>query len=333
MSTYKSKSARLLGLLSLLLVLVLGMSSCSSAKNVEGEERMADGIVTEKPKGYFRILVAGVDRASGLADVLMLISWNRDTEEAWILQIPRDTYAAYTKGSYRKLNGVIHALGGIEETRTLLEEALGLPIDRFMVVSLDALAQTVDALGGVEVELPQSMEYRDPAQGLVIHLPAGKQTLDGKEAEQLIRYRSGYARGDLDRLDTQKIFLAALLKKIKQTHSPATLIKLASALMKNTETDLTVGDVVLLAPELLRLETERVGFVTAPGADTVATVSGASYYVLSSVGMREVLEKYLGGEADAFDPREIFLNVKYPHFQKIYREKADYHPIHASALG
>ena len=320
-------------LVSLIVSLALLLSACASVGTTTVEEWLEPGVVTDPPKGYFRVLVAGVDRTSGLADVWMLITLNRDTEEAWILQIPRDTYVAYTQRDYRKLNGAIGALGGMAESAAFLSEALGVSVDRRMVISLDTVARAVDALGGVEIELTESLQYRDPSQGLTISLPKGRQTLDGVAAEQLIRYRSGYAQGDLGRLDMQKVFLSALLRKIQAIHSPVTLVELAGVLLRGMDTDLTLADVALLAPELLRLDPQRIGMVTAPGEATVATVSGASYYVLSREGMAELLTDRLGAEADSFDPDGVFLNQRYPHFQSIYEKKIEARVSFASALG
>ncbi len=306
------------------LLLIVALTLILSSKNFggNGDENSVRSEQEKNPlskgKGYFRVLVAGSDRTSGLSDVLMLVSVNRDTKEAWILQLPRDTYAGFTEESYRKLNGAVSALGGMAKLKDFLSRALGISIDRYVRLSPDVFCRAVDAVGGVEIELSEPMNYEDPAQGLSIHLPKGKQILDGERAEQFVRYRSGYARGDLDRMDAQKLFLSLLFEKISGNLSPVTAGKLAAAFLEDIESDLRISDTVMLVGELFSLEAERIFFVTAPGEDAIAARSGASYYVLSSSGMEALLSEHFGAEKGDFDPDSVFLNSDYEEFRSIY---------------
>ena len=297
-----------------------------SAKRSEASEEDA---FLSREKGYFRILVAGTDRVSGLSDVLMLLSLNLDTDEAYILQLPRDTYAIYHEGSYRKLNAAPNFLGGMEQTAQFIGQALGLSIDRYVRLSPDAFCEAVDAVGGVEIELERAMHYDDPAQGLSIHLPKGKQTLDGKAAEQFVRYRSGYAEGDLGRIDAQKVILAALFRQVRESSSPLALAKLGMAVLDDVETNLTISDATMLATAALSLEAERVFFVTAPGEAATAK-SGASYYAISREGMAELLAEHFGGEAELFDPNRVFLNPNNEAFGAIYEGYSPYRIVSAA---
>lgn len=321
---------KIVGWIIILGILSMTVSACSFQNEIATGETVENGKIVEEPKGYFRVLIAGSDRSSGLYDVLMVASWNRDTGEAWVLQLPRDTYAAYAEQNYQKLNGAPAALGGMEQMKEFLSDALGLSIDRYVALSPDVFCHAVDALGGVEIELEEPLRYRDPAQNLVIDLPAGRNTLNGEQAEQFVRYRAGYVRGDLDRMDAQKIFLSALFQKICATHSPLTLGKLAVSLLGEMETDLSVLETARLIPELLQLEASAVHFVTAPGEDATASVSGASYYVLSSVGMEKLLTEHFGAEADGFDPQLVFLHPKYERFRSIYQSDLPYTAVSAS---
>ncbi len=296
-----------------------------SAEDAAAEQESGGG-------GTFRILVGGTDRTSGLCDVLMLVSLDRDTGEAWIVQLPRDTYANYTEGSYRKLNGAPAALGGMAEMRDFLAEALGIAIDRYVRLSPDALREAVDALGGVEIELNAPMNYNDPAQGLSIHLPAGRQTLDGQAAEQFVRYRSGYVRGDLGRMDAQKLFLSALMVRVKQVDSPLTLGKLALSLLDDVETDLGAVELLPLIRDALAVEAQKVYFVTAPGADAIGEKSGASYYILSRDGMAELLCEHLGAKSGSFDPSGVFLHPDSKRFRLIYEQYTPYLVYSASEI-
>jgi len=277
------------------------------------------------------ILVGGTDRVSGLTDVLMLASIDREGGKVTVMQIPRDTYAKYTDKSYKKINGAYGNLGGAEKLRELVSESMGVNIDKHIILSPDALRGVIDALGGVEVNIREPMYYRDPSQGLRISLKAGKQTLDGKSAEQFIRYRSGYADGDLGRIDTQKVFLCALAKKAREDMTPTKLAGLLSALLGKTDTDITLADAKELSDVLLGVKDENMFFLTAPGAPAIAEKSGASYYVLSRDATAEVLRNNFGAEGE-FDKNNIFLNSDYSEFRDIYFGYSEYRVVSAADI-
>ncbi len=131
-----------------------GVRSAAAIPSGDPEERAAEtesAPLTEK--GRLTVLLAGTDRTSGLSDVLMLLTLDRDSGEAWVLQLPRDTYVNCGSGNYRKLNGAPAALGGMREFRDFMAESLGIPIHRYVRLSPDAFRQMVDAVGGVEIDL------------------------------------------------------------------------------------------------------------------------------------------------------------------------------------
>ena len=180
---------------------------------------------TEK-EGRVNVLVMGTDRQASLCDVMMLVSIDKAENTVVAVQIPRDTYAGYTSGNYKKLNGAYNSLGGAEQTAAWLADAFGIRIDHYVCVCLDTVRRAVDAIGGVDVDIPCDMVYSDPEQGLYIKLDAGKTHLDGEGAEQFLRFRYSYVDGDVARLDAHKIFLSALYKKMARDMTPSLLIKL-----------------------------------------------------------------------------------------------------------
>ena len=269
------------------------------------------------------ILIAGCDRTSGLADVIMLLSVDEQNGSASVLQIPRDTYAEYTSGSYKKLNGAYGALGA-EGFCKFLSHSLGIEIDKYLIMSPDAVVGVVDALGGVEIYLEESMRYSDPEQGLYISLDAGRQTLDGKRAEQFIRYRSGYADGDLGRLDAQKKFLCGLLVSVRKNTDPVTVARLTTVLLGKTETNITPADGIRLTEVLLSFNTLRMQLITAAGEAVIAEKSGASYYSLSAPSMERILCEYFGAKENSFDREGLFKNEKYENFKEVYGKNASF---------
>lgn len=310
---------------------ILGTTSLPVTEaGVTGErsESLSVSVAAER----MNILVAGTDRTSGLTDVIMLVSVDSAEKTVSIMQIPRDTYAKYTKNSYKKLNGAYGALGGGREVGEWLSEALGVKIHRYLVLSPDALCSIVDSVGGVTVELDAPMYYSDPYQNLVISLPKGRQKLDGKAAEQFIRYREGYANGDLGRLDAQKVFLTALVEQISSDTSAIRLTRIFASVMGKTDTDLKISDISALSGAFSNIDRDRIFFVTAPGEALTAAKSGASYYALSAPAMEELLVSYFGAEKGGFDKNRVFLNESYQSFTEVYRKYIPYSVKRASDM-
>lgn len=264
-----------------------------------------------------RVLLLGVDRAAGLTDSVMIAAVNETAKNVTLLQIPRDTYASYTERDYRKLNGAWKTLGA-EGLKRFLSDALGVQIRYYAVTDLSLFRDLVDAVGGVEVDVPREMNYSDPAQGLEIRLPAGKTRLDGELAEEFVRFRSGYANADLGRLDAQKVFLRAFAEKCRALTPTETWGVLRVAL-RGLATDLDL-------PAILRLKTVfdacgEIRMETLPG-QAVQGTSGAWYYAVNRAGGARIVRELLFPDAsftDAdFDPNEVFDRREHELFHAVY---------------
>jgi LCP family protein required for cell wall assembly len=300
----------LLALFAVALTVAVGKSGTPEEAPDESAIKLADD--------PYCLLVTGRDRVSALTDVIMLACFDPAAERICVLQIPRDTYALYGDGRYRKINGAQKELGE-DGLRVLLENALGIEIDGYISLDLDAFGKSVDALGGVEIELDAPLRYSDPSQNLHIDLDSGRQTLDGKQAEMLVRYRSGYLRGDLDRLDVQKKFLAALFDTLRAKVSVANAYELASALLGEVSTDVNLALCTALALEALKLDKSRLLFCTLPGEDIVSRKSGASFYVMAKSPTQRLLAEYFCAEGE-LDEEKIFLNSSDRDFLEIYQK-------------
>ena len=268
------------------------------------------------------ILVLGVDREAGLTDVMMLVGIDGEAGRVTVMQIPRDTYAEYTDGSYKKLNGAYNALGGAREVADFLSQSFGIEIDGYMCVGLDTLGEVVDAIGGVEIDLPHDMRYSDPEQGLYIDLKSGRQTLDGDAAQHFVRFRSDYSNGDLGRIDAQKLFMSAFFRTLCEKLSPTTAAKLM-IVADGVETNMGVSDMLQLCTDVIDMGGDGISFVTMPGKEVTATVSGASYYSLSALSVAEITELYFGRDGE-FDRDKKFLNESYDSFRLIYENYVEY---------
>ena len=274
--------------------------------------------VVERP---LCVLIIGKDKVSSLADVIMLASFDRASKKACILQIPRDTYAEYGS-SYVKINGALNALGE-DGMCDFFENSMGIEIDGYISLELEGFRGLVDAIGGVDINVPKSLKYSDPEQGLYIDLPAGKQTLNGKQAEMLVRYRSGYARGDLDRLDMQKRFLAAFFLQLKEKITLFNVYSIANSAIPYLKTNISAPSLVSLALSVVGADSGDISIATLPGEDAISSISGGSFYVVSALGASELIETYFGAESGSFDKNGSFLHPSLKNFQEIYQKRVE----------
>ena len=300
----------------LALICLLGSYPISSAKKHETPvlaemEADADPIT--------RILVLGADRSVGLTDSMFILTLNELTKEVSILQIPRDTYAEYTDRDYKKINGAANAMGNAALT-AFLSDAMQVKLHAYIKLDLDVLAQLIDDIGGVDVEVPQEMNYSDPAQGLEIQLPQGKVHLDGKTAEHFVRYRAGYADADLGRLDAQKLFLRAVAQKCKSLRL-SQVLKAAFSALPHVNTNISLPDAIRVLTVLMDCDADAFPMATLAG-QAVKGNSGAWYYSLNRQGTVRMINEYLLPKTqiscDQFDPGGVFDREGPRDFHAIY---------------
>lgn len=304
---------------------LLGIIIVFAAISTMGDDDAADTVKNAVGQGMYNVLILGNDAEAKLSDVIMLVSLNTSSGDTCVMQIPRDTYFNFTDASYKKINAAPRDLG-TESFCSSLGEALGINIDFYLSLTLDAVGKMVDMLGGVEIDVPHDMDYEDPSQNLSIHIKEGKQMLDGASAVQFLRYRSGYVTGDLGRVNAQKLFMSAFIEKLSENKNPVKMYKLFKLLTESCETNVTEGDVMKLIGEISRGGDGEVFYLTAPGEAIQTQKSGAWYYVLSRPSMKEILENYFGAGANGkfFDKDEKFVDKQEKPFYDIYEKRCEY---------
>ena len=170
----------------------------------------------------------------------------------------------YTDGSYKKINGAPNALTN-EGFASALSDALGVDIDFYFEIKLSTVKKIVDTISGVDVNVPMDMDYEDPTQGLSIHLKKGNNHLSGEEAISFIRFRSGYITGDIGRLDAQKIFLNAFVKRIGEQKNPITLLNIFKLVLSEGITNINEQDLISLGMKCSKNKGGKTSYLTAAG--------------------------------------------------------------------
>lgn len=272
-------------------------------------------------------LILGADESSGNTDVMILAAYRPTEKSITLMQIPRDTYYG-ANGQGMKINHLYPScrMQGMDEknaisfTADAISAAFSVPIHGALLVHLDTLSDFVDAIGGVPMNVPSPMQYRDEAQGLVIDLPAGERTLTGKEAVQFVRFRSDYLMGDIARLDAQKIFLASLYEKLKNTPNA---LEVAVATLQSGSCVFSAKDPSWLTPTLARAYFDRsdmqLAFLSMPGEASLS--DGVWYYTPNKKALAAVLsERFSVGSLtpDSVDPNGTLCKEDDPTMKNIY---------------
>ena len=209
-------------------------------------------LAAEMKDGKINTLVMCSAEGASFPDTFLLLGYNDDKEQVNIMFLPRDLEILPDDGKMgmaeRKLSG--YAGGNPPEAvMEKLNENLGIEIDHFIKLDTGAFRDLVDAIGGVEFDVPMRMVYEDPAQNLSIDLEEGRQVLDGEKAEMLVRFRKGYLEGDLSRIGVEKDFLMAMIGQNSDMKAGSAL-RIYQALSGKIETDIGVKEAEALIPLL-----------------------------------------------------------------------------------
>lgn len=178
-------------------------------------------------------LATGGEVGPERTDTIMLVHIPKSGATT-LVSLPRDSYVSIPGHGRDKLNASF-ALGGPQLLVQTVEIATGLRIDNYAQIGFAGFADVVDALGGIDVCLPQAID--DPLAG--IDLPAGCQRLDGPQALGFVRTRAT-ALADIDRMNNQRLFMSALLQKATSTATlanPLRLWPLASGTAQSLKVD------------------------------------------------------------------------------------------------
>lgn len=304
-------------LIGILIVLLLGIAwfTYRTYKNGWGLSGMLATVVghdenTKKNLPEIKVLILGVstDLDSQLTDTIMVASYNPNTQKANLLSIPRDSYTGKNTAKATaslKINALYNIEKTPEKTLKAVNEITGLDIKYYVIVKTEALIQLVDAIGGVEFNVPIDMKYDDPTQDLHIDLKAGTQKLDGEKAEQVLRFRhsnpdkngvmttypSEYGNDDFGRMRTQRDFISALLK---QTLKPGNIFKLGEILEiahKNVETNLELSYIKDYIPYAVEFNTDNLQTATLPGTTPdMKDTNNVSIFVINKKLSTELIQ-------------------------------------------
>lgn len=211
----------------------------------------------------------------GRSDTLILLHLSAKRDKAALVSFPRDSLvdipSCQTSGGSVQppRTGMVNeafSIGGPACSWRTIEAVTGIRIDHFVQVDFSGFKNMVNALGGVQVCLPQAVS--DPRANL--YLPAGRHVVSGEQALGYVRTRYALGDGsDLERIKRQQKFMAAMIKKATSTRllfDPARLYRFLNAATRSVSTDrgLDLGDLKRLADSVKGMDTGEVTFLTVP---------------------------------------------------------------------
>lgn len=251
--------------------------------SVEPTQDPNEGAPASLNENMYTFLVVGLDQVSNSTDTIMVGRIDTETHKIDVVSIPRDTMVNVSWGTKRVntyySSDLVSGGNGIDGLMKGIRDLVGFDIDCYAVVDLEAFVELVDAIGGVDYDVPIDMYYYDPSQGLNISIPAGMQHLDGETAVKVVRFRSGYATADIGRIGTQQDFLMSVAGQMLTLGNIPNLPTFIDIFEKYVTTNLSAANISFFARQFLMCKSEDINFHTAPG-NGGDSVKGNSYYSL-----------------------------------------------------
>lgn len=213
------------------------------------EERKLENTVKQKKLTEpFSVLLLGVDSESdGLksgssfnGDTMMLITFNPNNLNATVFSIPRDTYVPIScwNGGMSKINA--SAGSGTKCVINTIEDLVDFPIDYYVKINFKGVVDLVNALDGIQVDVPIDFCEQDSNRDFnnEICLKKGLQTLNGEAALALSRHRKTLLYGDFQRVQHQQLVVEAMIQKAKNIRSVSDFYAILDAISNNIETNM-----------------------------------------------------------------------------------------------
>lgn len=206
-------------------------------------------VVDDITKNPFTIFVSGNDTYGKIdelsrSDVDMIVTVNPTTSTVLMVNIPRDYYVQTSYG-YDKLTHT--GMYGIEETKQTVENLLGIDINYTFRVNFSSAEDIVDALDGVDIEVPKGMAVeRLNADWALEGVHEGWNHLNGARALAYARERHAYVDGDIQRAKNQQQVLEAIIKKAASSKILTNYTKLLKSFKNAFDTNMSTNEITAL---------------------------------------------------------------------------------------
>ncbi|MCH4056584.1 MAG: LCP family protein [Lactobacillaceae bacterium] len=217
-----------------------------SSVDKAAEVKTAKVVAATEP---FSVLLLGTDtgdegrtEVNGNSDTIIVATVNPKKNQTTLISIPRDTMAEIIGTStfdFEKVNAA-NNVGGAKMALNTVSKLINVPLTNYISINMGGLKKIVEAVGGVEVEVPFSFSSNGST------FTKGKMKLDGKQALDYARMRYEDPEGDYGRQKRQRQIITAILKSAASTGTLANFTKLMDAISDNLTTNFTTEQMITI---------------------------------------------------------------------------------------
>lgn len=225
-------------------------------------------IVTQTARRSFgslklNVLILGYQSDEATTDTIVLAHLDVLHRTATLVSIPRDTWVDVPRAGFTKINAA-YAYGGAHATARVVSKLLGgAPVDAIVALQPEGAAAIVDAIGGLDVNVKEPMNYDDDAGALHIHLAAGHRHLTGDQVAGYVRFRHD-AASDFGRVRRQQQVLKLLMDRVSQPENWTKLPQIVRLARKEIVTTLSNRQLLSLLSVYRNVPDENVRSFTLP---------------------------------------------------------------------
>lgn len=284
------------------LIAVVGYAATLQSKAEKAVDR-AHEVVPDRPKSDLReakvepaqdnvsILFIGVDDSeerqqgdsNSRSDALLFATLNTEKKSIKLVSIPRDSYTYIPEVGYKDKITHAHAFGGTKATIEAVEGLFDIPVDYYVKMNFNAFIDVVNAVGGIEVEVPYDRIEKDEFDKNTIQLKKGLQHLDGKHALALARTRK--LDNDVERGKRQQMILQSIMKEAVSLKNVTKYGEIIDAVGDNMKTDMTYKEMTSFM-EYAKGGMPDVEALTLNGYDDMST--GIYYWKLDDSDLEDI---------------------------------------------
>ena len=273
--------------------------------------------------GYTNFVLFGGDSRTGEVDknlntdVIMIVSLNNKTKEIKLVSVYRDTLLDLTNGSLQKCNSA-YSIGGPTQAINMLNMNLDMNIKKYVTVDFGAVAEVIDMLGGIDVEISEkemaamNKYIKETArvagkEAVLIEEP-GYQHLDGVQATTYARIRKGVG-DDYQRTERQRLVIKLVAEKVLKSDW-STISKIINKVLPTISTNLTSSEILLYAKNFAFYEIgDSTGFPFEKGSKTIPG-KGSCVYAISLADNVSELHNFLFG-TENYEPSSTVNDISY----------------------
>lgn len=248
-----------------LLFLLMGVDDLEGVGGIKAIKEME-----EDENGY---------KKTGLrSDTMILCKFSYETGEISMLSIPRDSRVNIRGRSTQERIAHAHSHGGPNLAVKTVKDFLNVDLEYYVTVDYQAVKEIVESIGGVEIDVPRPMKYKDPTAKppLIIDIDPGQQTLSGDKSLEFLRFRS-YPEGDLGRIEAQQLFLNEFIKQVLRPKNITKIPKMIQVYFNYVDTNIPLSAALKAVPTLNDIDMDNIKMARLKG-DT-PTINRQSYFI------------------------------------------------------